>query len=72
MFFTEDFAAGLAKARPPSGATAGPHRTRVTPERSTLTERQRERLGARLEPEYELLALLDRAGIASRGSADSA
>jgi hypothetical protein len=72
VFFTEDFSAGLAKLAHRLDLPLVPHRTRVTTTRSTLTDRQRERLRARLEPEYELLALLDRAGIATRGSADSA
>jgi len=72
VFFTEDFSAGLAKLADRLALPLVPHRTRVTTARSTLTEQQRERLRARLEPEYELLALLERAGVASRGSADSA
>lgn len=37
-------------------------RARVTTGRSTLSHRQRERLAARLEPEYELLRLLEEGG----------
>jgi hypothetical protein len=72
VFFTEDFSAGLATLAHRLALPLVPYRIRVTTKRSTLNERQRERLRARLEPEYELLALLERTGIATRGSADSA
>jgi len=72
VFFTEDFSAGLAGLGHRLALPLVPYRARVTSERSTLTESQRERLRARLEPEYELIAMLDHAGIVSRGSAGSA
>lgn len=72
VFFTEDFAAGLARLGRRLDLPLVPYRVRVTPGRTELTERQRERLRARLEPEYELLRRLEEAGIASRGSTGSA
>ena len=72
VFFTEDFAAGLARLGRRLDLPLVPYRARVTSGRTELTERQLERLHARLEPEYELLRRLHERGIASRGSADSA
>jgi hypothetical protein len=72
VFFTEDFAAGLARLAGRLDLALVPYRARVTSGRTELTDGQRERLRARLEPEYELLRRLDEGGIASRGSTDSA
>jgi hypothetical protein len=72
VFFTEDFAAGLAGLADRLGLPLVPYRARVSSGRTELTDGQRERLQARLEPEYELLRRLDEGGIASRGSTDSA
>jgi len=71
VFFTEDFAAGLAALGRRLELPLVGRRDRVTGGRSSLTESQRQRLLARLEPEYELLRRLDEAGIARMGSADT-
>ena len=71
VFFTEDFAAGLAALGRRLELPLVGRRDRVTAGRSSLTESQRQRLLARLEPEYELLRRLDEAGIARMGSADT-
>ena len=68
VFFTEDFAAGLAALGRRLGLPLVARRARVTGGRSSLTESQRRRLEARLEPEYELLRRLDERGIARIGS----
>lgn len=68
VFFTEDFAAGLAGLSDRLGLPLAPRRERVTVARSALTPEQRDRLVARLEPEYELLRQLEAAGVARRGS----
>ena len=68
VFFTEEFAGGLAVLRGRLGLPLEIHRARVTESRSTLTGDQRERLRLRLEPEYELLRRLDEGGIARIGS----
>ena len=72
VFFTEDFSAGLARLGHRLDLPLLPYRARVTAGRTELTDQQRERLRARLEPEYALLRRLDEGGIASRGSTDSA
>ncbi len=72
VFFTEDFAAGLARLSDRLDLPLEPRRERVTSRRSTLTAGQRDRLAARLEPEYELLRRLDAAGVARIGSAGTA
>jgi hypothetical protein len=69
VFFTEDFAQGLARLADRLDLPLEPRRERVTARRSVLTPQQRDRLAARLEPEYELLRRLDEAGIARIGSA---
>ena len=68
VFFTEDFPAGLAGLSDRLDLPLQPHRVRVTTRRSTLTHQQRDRLVARLEPEYELLRRLDEAGVVRRRS----
>jgi hypothetical protein len=72
VFFTEDFSDGVARLAQRLDLPLEPRRERVTARRSTLTSRQRDRLAARLEPEYELLRRLDRAGVARRGSVEGA
>ncbi len=59
VFFTEDFTVGLAGLSDRLDLPLEPRRERVTSQRSTLTPEQRDRLAARLEPEYELLRRLD-------------
>lgn len=68
VFFTEDFPNGLAALSRRLEVPLELHRARVTGNRSSLTDQQRERLRARLEPEYELLRRLDEGGIARTGS----
>jgi hypothetical protein len=68
VFFTEDFAAGLAGLSDRLDLPLEPRRERVTSRRSSLTPAQRDRLAARLEPEYELLRRLEAAGVARTGS----
>jgi hypothetical protein len=72
VFFTEDFTAGLARLSERLGLPLEARRERVTARRSTLTPEQRDRLAARLEPEYELLRRLEAAGVARLGSAGGA
>jgi hypothetical protein len=72
VFFTEDFASGLARLGQRLDLPLVPFRARVNPGRTELGDGQRERLRARLEPEYELLRRLDEGGIARGGSTDSA
>ncbi len=67
VFFTEDFATGLAGLAVRLDLPLEGRRARVTGTRSVLSGAQRERLRSRLEPEYELLNRLDRAGIARIG-----
>jgi hypothetical protein len=62
---TSSFAAGLATLGDRLGLDLAPQRSRVTAERSTLSSAQQERLRARLEPEYELLRMLEAGGITS-------
>ena len=62
-----DFAGGLAGLAHRLELPLTPRRERVTGSRSVLTDNQRERLRTRLEPEYELLRRLDRAGITATG-----
>jgi len=69
VFFTEDFADGLAHLGTRLDLPLTARRVRVTEKRSLLSERQTERLRDRLEPEYELLAALERGGIARIGDA---
>jgi hypothetical protein len=69
VFFTEDFADGLAGLGECLGLPLSPQRARVTGTRSSLTGDQIERLRVRLEPEYELLRRLDQDGIGSRPGA---
>jgi hypothetical protein len=71
VFFTEDFAAGLARLSEQLDLPLEYRRERVTAGRSTLTPAQRDRLTARLEPEYELLRRLEVAGVARIGSAEA-
>jgi hypothetical protein len=71
VFFTEDFSAGLASLGQRLELPLEGQRARVTVRRSSLTDDQRERLRVRLEPEYELLRLLDQDGIARRGGPSS-
>jgi hypothetical protein len=72
VFFTEDFADGLAVLGRRLDLPLEHRRVRVTGQRSSLSESQIERLRLRLEPEYELLRRLDEGGIARRGSTASA
>ncbi len=64
VFFTEDFAGGLAALGRRLELPLVERQARVTGTRSLLTDAQVERLRARLEPEYELLRLLGEGGIA--------
>ena len=72
VFFTEGFGAGLARLAERLDLPLEPRRERVTAARSFLTPEQRDRLAARLEPEYELLRRLEEAGVASLGSTGGA
>ena len=69
VFFTEDFSDGLVTLGGRLELPLVARRARVTGSRSSLTDRHRERLRVRLEPEYELLRHLDEGGIATIGSA---
>ncbi len=69
VFFTEDFELGLSGLARRLELPLLPQRARVTGDRSTLTDRQTERLRVRLEPEYELLARLAEGGIGSQAGA---
>jgi hypothetical protein len=69
-FFTERFAEGLATLGTRLQLPLSVRHDRVAGSRSTLTDEQTERLQARLEPEYELLRLLEQAGIARIGPGD--
>ncbi|MGH9079616.1 MAG: hypothetical protein ACRDYE_05990 [Acidimicrobiales bacterium] len=69
VFFTEQFADGLAVLGQRLQLPLEVQRARVTAHRTSLTAEQIERLRARLEPEYELLRRLEEGGIAGRGSA---
>jgi hypothetical protein len=66
-FCTEDFDEGLASLGTRLQIPLSPRMDRVAGARSTLTDKQSERLRARLEPEYELLRQLDQAGITRVG-----
>jgi hypothetical protein len=68
VFFTENFAEGLGELAGRLELPLEVHRARVTGQRSTLSDRQRERLRSRLEPEYELLRRLSEGGVASMRS----
>jgi hypothetical protein len=65
VFHTEEFDRGLAQLAERLQLALLPQTARVTAQRSTLTDQQIERLRVRLEPEYELLRLLDQGGIGS-------
>jgi hypothetical protein len=62
-FYTESYTEGLASLGKRLQIPLSPRHDRVTALRSSLTEEQTERLRTRLEPEYELLRRLDRAGV---------
>jgi hypothetical protein len=64
VFFTEDFASGLADLSRRLDLPLEVHRARVTGARSVLSASQVDRLRAMLEPEYELLGRLAAGGIA--------
>ena len=72
VFFTEDFTGGLERVARRLDLPLTTRRVRVTERRSSLTDEQTERLRARLEPEYELLAALERGGIARIGDPGAA
>jgi hypothetical protein len=72
VFFTEDFADGMAALGRRLDLPLEVRRVRVTGNRSSLTDAQRERLRSRLEPEYELLRRLEQGGVARMGSTKSA
>ena len=72
VFFTEDFTGGLERVARRLDLPLTTRRVRVTERRSSLTVEQTERLRARLDPEYELLAALERAGIARIGDPGAA
>jgi len=63
VFYTERFAEGLADLGGRLDVPLGLHRARVTGARSTLTPAQTDRLRELLEPEYDLMARLEDAGI---------
>lgn len=60
---TSDFARGMADLGRRLELPLTEHRARVTTARSSLTDGQRDRLRARLEPEYELLRRLQATGV---------
>jgi hypothetical protein len=62
VFMTNRFSAGLATLGERVGLDLPGQRARVTGDRSVLSEAQRERLRARLEPEYELIRRLEEDG----------
>jgi hypothetical protein len=64
VFFTEDYAAGLADLSRRLDLPLDVYRARVTGTRSVLTTSQVDRLRAMLGPEYELLGRLASGGIA--------
>ncbi len=66
VFLTEDFVAGLAGLGRRLDLPLQHHRARASGRRSVLGHDQRERLRARLEPEYELLGRLEAGGILQR------
>jgi hypothetical protein len=68
VFFTEEFADGLAALGRRLRLPLAVHRARVTGSRTSLTAEQTERLRVRLEPEYELLRRLREGGIAARAT----
>jgi hypothetical protein len=72
VFFTEDFAGGLAALGRRLDLPLEVRFTRVNKQRSTLSDQQIERLRTVLEPEYELLRRLSASGVASMGSLHSA
>ncbi len=71
VFFTEHYASGLSSLAELLDLPLAVHRARVTGQRSSLTDKQTERLRTRLEPEYELLRRLEKGGISGIGSATS-
>ncbi len=71
VFFTEDFGAELARLGRRLGVPLSTHRARAAGRPSPLTDTQRERLRSRLEPEYELLRLLEEGGVARIGSIET-
>lgn len=71
VFFTEDFAGGLAGLGRRLDLPLEVHLGRVAASRTTLSDRQHERLMLRLEPEYELLRRLDAGGVVSIGAPGS-
>jgi hypothetical protein len=68
VFFTEHYVAGLSTLAERLHLPLAVHRARVTGHRSSLTDRQTERLRTKLEPEYELLRRLEKGGISGIGS----
>jgi hypothetical protein len=66
VFFTERYAEGLAALSDRLEVPLAVHRARVTGRRSMLTPAQADRLREVLEPEYQLLARLDDAGVGGR------
>ncbi|HEY5109111.1 MAG TPA: hypothetical protein VII96_05820 [Acidimicrobiales bacterium] len=66
VYFTERYAEGLAALSTRLEVPLAVHRARATGSRSTLTPAQTDRLREVLEPEYQLLARLDDAGIGGR------
>jgi len=64
VFFTENFADGLADLSRRLELPLEVHRARVTGARSVLSESQIDRLRTMLEPEYELLGRLAAGGVA--------
>jgi hypothetical protein len=63
VLVTSDFASGLSNLGRRLELPLTEHRARVTTTRSSLTDSQRDRLRARLEPEYELLRRLEDEGV---------
>jgi hypothetical protein len=63
VLITSDFARGLSDLGRRLDLPLTEHRARVTTTRSSLTDGQRDRLRARLEPEYELLRRLEDEGV---------
>ncbi len=67
VLVTEEYRAGLAALGGRLGLDLVNRRDRATGLRSVLSDRQRDRLASRLEPEYELLSRLKGAGIVPTG-----
>jgi len=68
VFFTEDYADGLADLGRRLRLPLEVRHARVAGERVSLDDGQRERLRLRLEPEFELLRRLNEGGVARIGS----